>query len=874
MRIPQLNFTEINVGTRAILPNVRNRLGIVGQFSRGPANVFSYVTGYTDFAQRYGDDEQLGSVGYKAAYNEGARDFGIVRVLGNSKAAQGSFIVKGTSVVDSEFQFRVSGIQEIIADVNTNFDMTVETNGSAYSGSEDGHYVVVVTDASNPEAVEVKYKFVSVNEAFSRLDALDYVTQEELDAITTDPEVEAGEGRFYIDSTTEAGTAKSLENGISIQYGQDSNENLYFLKGQRFTFYVESTEVSFPILKGETAIDTTNKIIANLQGVDPIGNVYSDVVYIDSSTNDNYQSTITVELDNNNEMVQGTKGSRYSFLVNTTNSNNVVTLSDARWDDTTPSVFYSTDADAISLSPGDKITSIGSTNVTLPSEGVEITGVAVSATVQGEYEIYLANALTGTTDAGPFELEVSPEATGGLQISSAGSTLPFSKGVDGAKNASKIFYSLTGQRLIEVSAVSPGAWGNNLYIDIIPVTNTEFRIVVEDKLRSNTRTRLQSVESFNVNLATNGAVDAEGLITATSTSDLIRASFLPKVDNPEGFNVNLLLLKPERLAPVNATAAGENLNDPRHPSYYGPSKLKGVALEKGTDGPLITEQDYIEAIKVLGEANVNYIFAPGIWTNFPKAQSALVAAAEKSTEIDGLKLAILSARPGLRPIKAKTEISHINSDRAVAVAGWSTFATTANVKRFGTSPDAIYAGKLATIGFTISPAARSSSGSVASVSEVDTAKYSSIQSLQLYTDARLEVLFPEQNFGGIYFLNGRTTSSDTAWDKVVIRRTYDVIRQDLYLGLQSYKSEPHTELLRKQIESTINAYFSNLARGNKIANFTPAVADESNNAPENYINGEVNISVAFLPLYAADYINIAINRNAEGGFEVGTSANL
>ena len=179
---------------------------------------------------------------------------------------------------------------------------------------------------------------------------------------------------------------------------------------------------------------------------------------------------------------------------------------------------------------------------------------------------------------------------------------------------------------------------------------------------------------------------------------------------------------------------------------------------------------------------------------------------------------------------------------------------------------------LAGIAYHVSPAAKTSAGPVFNITNVDNRNYNSNQSLQLYTDGRLEVLRPDINLGGFFFLSGRTTSSNSAWDKIVIRRTYDVIRQDLYQSLQPYQSEPHTKLLRRQVETSVNAYFQTMLRNGRIANALPALCNDSNNPAENYINGNLNVSIGFLPLYSADYINVTITRNTEGGLQIGDDA--
>ena len=107
MLIPQINFIESNVGSSPVLPNVRNRIGIVGQFSRGLANRFSYVDGFTQFSTLYGSDSATGSLGFQAAWDQGARDFGIIRVLGRSKPAKGQIIFGGTAQIENNIDFNL-----------------------------------------------------------------------------------------------------------------------------------------------------------------------------------------------------------------------------------------------------------------------------------------------------------------------------------------------------------------------------------------------------------------------------------------------------------------------------------------------------------------------------------------------------------------------------------------------------------------------------------------------------------------------------------------------------------------------------------------------------------------------------------------------
>jgi hypothetical protein len=461
--------------------------------------------------------------------------------------------------------------------------------------------------------------------------------------------------------------------------------------------------------------------------------------------------------------------------------------------------------------------------------------------------------------------------TGGIRLSSYQTYDSFVEGKDGPRNATTNLFSYTGTRLIEFQAVSEGQWGNNLRLDVDPQPGGGWRCVVKD-LEGQTFNPAIPDETYIINLTDQDAVDDLGEIEAFKTSSLVRAFFIPKVLDPSGFDSSLLLETPSRLAPPISATFVTDPTDVAHVRHFGPSVLNNVSFEKGYDGPTLTEEDYVQAMEEFNGQAVHILIAPGIYTNSPLAQAQLVTIAKNGTEVDGLKIAVLNARPNLKPGAAKQETAAFNTSRAVMVAGWATYGGQVTNSNFGLSPDGLYAGMLATIGFSISPAAKTSAGPVFNVTNVDNRNYNSNQSLQIYTDARLEVLRQDINLGGFFFLNGRTTASSSAWDKIIIRRTYDVIRQDLYESLQPYQSEPHTKLLRRQVETSVNAYFQTLLRNGKIANALPAICNDSNNPAENYINGNLNVSIGFLPLYAADYINVTISRNSDGGLQIGEEA--
>jgi len=859
MLIPQITFNEANVGVQPILPNVRNRIGIVGQFSRGPANVFAYVNGFTEFASIYGSDAAPGSVGFQVAWDQGARNFGLVRVLGRSQAASGQIIAGGVATKENNIDFRITGVEEPFSELQSTFRMDIETNGT-YTGQESGRYVFVVTDET-VTSTTIKYKFYNNSQAPTRLDALNLFTAAEQALVTTPAGVTPGEGVLTFDaSIVSVPYSEAVENGYNIVFG-DTSDTLYFSLGQTFTVKVFSQNYNIPINVGDTAVEIANNLVNVTQGADPLGTVSSSVTYI-TGTSGNYTTNVNFAFDN--DIITGIEGNKYHYFVDLNEPDGFFNISDITWDDNSPLDLITQDPDAALISATDEISFPAGS----PLSGTNVTVTSVVEAPVGTWTI----STTGGSITGPvgistgLEIIVNDIDVDGISLSGYQNYNAFTGGTQGPVNAFRDFYSNSGQKLIQIVAISPGAWGNNLNINITTLGNNRWRLDITDPQGQTFNPPIPN-ESFVIDLTSSQAIDNIGEIEEIKSSNLVRGFFLPKVENTNGFDVNLLTLVPGRLAP--AIDAITDTEDIFHVGYFGPNRLQNVSLESGVDGPPLTEEDFVEAIKALDGTNTHIIFAPGIDTSSPLAQAQLVTTAENSSELEGLKIAVLSARPGLKPGAAINETLAINSGRAVMVAGWSTYGGQPSLDRFSASPDSFYSGKLATIGYWVSPAARTTAGTLSNIVEVDTEQYTSAQSLQLYMDARLEVLRPNNQFGGFFLLNGITTDATSAFDKIYVRRTYDIVRQDLYQGLQPYQSEPHTRLLRRQIETSINAYFNTMARNGRIANALPAVCNDSNNPSENYINGNINVTVSFLPLYAADYINISIVRNVASGLTIG-----
>lgn len=431
-------------------------------------------------------------------------------------------------------------------------------------------------------------------------------------------------------------------------------------------------------------------------------------------------------------------------------------------------------------------------------------------------------------------------------------------GEEGPRQAYRDFYSLNGTPLLRLQSNYAGDYGNNIRVTLFPDSQSRYRVVISDLNGGRFNPPLES-ESFTFDFAN---TDNNGIIEQLNRSIYVNGIFLPKFNDPVNYDTNLVNQAPLRLAPANTAITDPD--DTAHPDHYGPSRLVNVSLEEGFDGPVITDDDYVRAIKSLASYPVHLVLCPGIHSN-PTIEQAMIAHCESESDKDGLRIAILNARPSLLPNAARQETFGLDSKRAVKVVGWSTYAGQINATKFSQSPDAIYAGKMAFIPFYASPHARRTAGSVKGLSEVDTVTTSSTQALQLFTDAKLEVLQVDPSNQTFVFTNGSSLSSDETWRRISVRRTYDVIRQDLYEVLTSYLGEPHTNKLRVQVESSVTSYLKELLRLGQIANYKNVTANDSNNGPELYQEGILNVSFDFLPLFPVDYIRVNITRSTEDG---------
>jgi len=431
--------------------------------------------------------------------------------------------------------------------------------------------------------------------------------------------------------------------------------------------------------------------------------------------------------------------------------------------------------------------------------------------------------------------------------------LTFAGGADGPRNAVKDFYAIDSTPLLRIISASPGNWGNNLRVTIYPTSITEFKLTVVDTSQADG----ENTETFILDFTN---TDNEGYLKQLENSQYIRGIFLPKANNlaNAGIYEAFSPLRVDFLDPLLNTALPIDLN-PTHPDHYGAIYTQDIPLSNGYDGLPIGDADYIAAIESLASFPAHIILTDGYTST--AIEQALIQHAENSTELEGLRIALLPAPKYLAPSAAQSFITGIGSRRAVGVAGWHTYSLAANSDRFSVPATAAYAGVLSSIPYFLSPAARGIITPLVGISEVDIAKNSNLLSLELYGESRLEILALDPVLLNYAFTTGSTLSSDTNWRRISTVRTFDYIRQDIYRLLNQFKSRPHTGAIRDQIATSIDSYLETLLTNGEIANYLPTIINSTNNSQADFLANRLNIKICVLDLASLDFIYVNLFRD-------------
>ncbi len=172
---PNITFNETLVGPLPFQAGWRNRIGVAGQFRRGPRGAYR-ITNRQEFAALYGEDLSPGAVAVRELMYQGATDIVISR--STAEALPAKFKISLNSVVDG--QEPQVGYNGNVLRYNENGE-SVQTTGLALDLEYVGQSAELVRAAGR---LDVKAgSFFSEDFNFKGLGAFDVVIEEYLEAV-------------------------------------------------------------------------------------------------------------------------------------------------------------------------------------------------------------------------------------------------------------------------------------------------------------------------------------------------------------------------------------------------------------------------------------------------------------------------------------------------------------------------------------------------------------------------------------------------------------------------------------------------------------------------------------------------------------------
>lgn len=917
---PNVSFTESVVGPLPFNPEWRNTIGVAGVFSRGPAGP-ARINNRADFAYAFGEDNSPGSLFIRQAMLQGSTDFVISRVMPTPQRSSGAIALQsGTNPTITE-AFVASGDERTVG-------LTFEASyvGSAFIRS--GEYLgadirvdpeqvlgipnfegtgyfdfKVIEKLENDIAPSAALTLNIVNEA--SVSGLQVVTASGADGTVLANA--AAPGRVLL--TSDVGVTFTSAGGaflkvLTYPYEITSGTWAVLVEGQvdglagaTASVTVEASSISDPsyfVIRYAYRSGSGSALDPNLKTAISYGGTIgvADAFLLLPTTNKNYQSLV-VYLDTAD--VLSTLDTGIDVAIGN--------FSDSAATELVPTAEFSIPFMRGIVSIGETDTlAVGYPNTsaafTAGLAAVEILDTLRKAIATEDTLISMLDDVVVNSFNLPYSLTftssfVGEEAnrivytlsrTGGtdqdIVFQDSGDLYDTDIFMDGGRNgmtSARLFlYDVNGNPLVRIDAISPGTAGNSLRVTVRPSPPGQFRIEIVDEGGQYFNVPI-TPESF---LMSNYSVDpTTGLYPETLDSRLIRAYFLPVANsNGQAISSNIYALTPQRLAPPVQTLAGTSAtSNPLHPSHKGVAYLANVYLKGGSE-PVdykITdpaEADYLEAVKRLEEVDCAIISLAGVSVSdarYELAVSELMAQAERSTTLNGLRIAVIAAPARVTEARAGTVASGVSSDRVVIVAGYSTMTGARALGANSVPPIGYYCGLLGSIPPQVSPAAVASGQAISGVLSVDSK--SNPQFLDGVTRSRLEVLYYDSGLKLYKFLNGITTSNNVQRKYVSVRRMTDQIVMDLYRNLQWVRSSPNTRSLRSTVASACDAYLRNLQREERIYGFSSTICDESNNTIGDISTGKLNLRVTFTPIYPADFVRVSLVRDLTTEFSLNTS---
>ncbi|MFB5192793.1 hypothetical protein [Alicyclobacillus fastidiosus] len=278
-----------------------------------------------------------------------------------------------------------------------------------------------------------------------------------------------------------------------------------------------------------------------------------------------------------------------------------------------------------------------------------------------------------------------------------------------------------------------------------------------------------------------------------------------------------------------------------------PAPIAATPLEGGDPGADAQDSDYVTGLGLLSNVPVHIVLCAQ--QSSATVQAALLAQAANTSVANGLRFAVLNMPSGEAQAGIVTAMDSVEGIRGVVASPWGTFDDD-DMAGVLTATDGHYAGVLANIPAYYSP----SNQTVQGLSSLQNA-YSD-DDVYALTEARVSPITLDPLTGNYVIRNGVSTfvmpenGNSDDWSQINVRREFDKIETDIYVGTQWAKSSVDPKL-PNQLATWIDNYLLNAkTKTQEITDYQPTTAyrDTTNQR-------RVVTSISVQPLFAADFID-------------------
>ncbi|KLU66305.1 phage tail sheath protein [Desulfosporosinus acididurans] len=276
-----------------------------------------------------------------------------------------------------------------------------------------------------------------------------------------------------------------------------------------------------------------------------------------------------------------------------------------------------------------------------------------------------------------------------------------------------------------------------------------------------------------------------------------------------------------------------------------PVPISATPLTGGDDGATTQDSDYVTGLNALSNVPVHIVLCAQ--QSSATIQAALLAMGANTNVANGLCFPVLNMPSGQAKIATVTAMASLQGLRGIMASPWGTFDDLSGVV---VATDGHYAGVLSNILACESP----SNQVVQGLSSLEIA-YDDDDVFDL-TKARVSPITLDLLTGDFVIRNGvnmfvmPTDGSSDDWSQINVRREFDKLETEIYIGTQWAKSSTDPKLPQQLATWIDNHLLTAKTKNEEITDYQPTTAYRDSNNQRRVVT-----SISVQPLFAADFID-------------------